>query len=207
MPILKWLHWVKPFFRVVLCVPIFAAGVLPLTILKCFGRLGKMRKTICSFSANICDWRPPSHFVGQVNFERVWKWGNFFALCLQIFASSGPGLIECFVIFWKILEGLKNVKNYLFFVCKYLRPAASLSLCGSSSPTRLQLHFRVAACSFNSCCSYGVCTNSSEKYDISNLRNTSFHVTNIMTWYYKSDKSNMGNISLRLQQQLQVLHK
>ena len=132
------------------------------------------KKTICSSSANICDWRPPSHFVGQVNFERVWKWGNFFALCLQLFAFSGPGLIECFVIFWNIFEGLKNKKNYLFFVWKYLRPAASLSLCGSSPPTRLQLHFRVAACSFNSCCSYGVCTNSSGKSDISNLRNTFF---------------------------------
>ena len=144
---------------------------------------------------------------GSSKFWKGLKMRKLFCSLSALAASSGPGLIECFVIFWKILEGLKNEKNYLFFVCKYLRPAASLSLCGSSPPTRLQLHFRVAACSFNSCCSYGVCTNSSEKYDISNLRNTSFHVTNIMTWYYKSDKSNMGNISLRLQQQLQVLHK
>ena len=151
-----------------------------------------MRNTICSFSANICDWRPPSHFVGQVNFERVWKWGNFFALCLQLFAFSGPGLIECFVIFWNIFEGLKNKKNYLFFVWKYLRPAASLSLCGSSPPTRLQLHFRVAACSFNSCCSYGVCTNSSGKSDFQTweiLFSFNKHYDLILQiWYIKHGK-------------------
>ena len=128
MPFFKWLHWVKPFFRVVLCLPIFAAGVLPLIILKYFGRLGKWeKKTICSSSANICDWRPPSHFVGQVNFERVWKWGNFFALCLQLFAFSGPGLIECFVIFWNIFEGLKN-KQKLFVLCLKIFATGGLPL-------------------------------------------------------------------------------
>ena len=100
-----------------------------------------MRKTICSLSANICDRRPPSHYVGRApprDCSCISEWPRA--------ASTAAAVMESARIV---------LKNMIFQTWEILL----------------------------------------------------FHVTNIMTWYYKSDKSNMENISLRLQQQLQVLHK